>query len=86
MKIIDSITSKLKRVLQNSIYHKDWQIVCRLVSKRDITGLNELVESIVAKEESKPLEERVINYDMLIEAWNILGMYVEQLEYSNNNE
>ena len=82
MKQIEKIKQLTKRVLCNHFsYDKDYRLTKDLIFKRDFEGLQLLVQSIITKEERKAKPDRIINFDMLIEAKTLIDDYKEQLEY-----
>ena len=80
---IEKIRELTKRVLNShSLYDKDYRLSKTLIFSRDFEGLQLLIQSIITKEERKAKHDRIINFDMLIEAKTLIDEYKEQLEYN----
>ena len=85
---IEKIRELTKRVLNNhSLYDKDYRLSKTLIFSRDFEGLQLLIQSIITKEERKAKPDRIINFDMLIEAKTLIDEYKEQkIKYENGND
>lgn len=83
MNKIEKIKEYLKRVLSNSdTYKKDYTLAITQIQNRNFEGVQELIASIITKEEKKPKVDRIINYHMLIEAKVMVDEYYDQLQYN----
>lgn len=83
MNKVEKIQNYLKRVLSSSdVYKKDFSLSTTLIQGRKFEELQELVASIITKEEKKPKVDRIINFSMLIEAKVLIDEYYEQLQYN----
>jgi hypothetical protein len=87
MSKIGKINNIVKRVLQdNTLYTNDYKLSVSFISKREFDKLQELIQSIITKEERKDKINRILNFEMLIELKVLIDEYVEQLNYTPNQE